>query len=646
VKFKKLTIDNFMAIGHAEIELSDRGLVLIEGVNNFESSADSNGAGKSTIADALSWVNYGETARGEDGDNVVNDSVGKNCRVEEIIEDGDDVYKVIRHRKHAKGKNGLQVLKLEKNGTITDLTKGTDKLTQVELTKILGCSIEVFNGAVYAGQEKMPDLPGMTDKSLKMLIEEASGATLLETAYVEANKRFQAAKNDANTASANLSSAATRLADAKQRVTDAETNRNEYEAQRAIKINGLAGTGRALKKEIEDYTVTIQGLGDAVAIRQEIADVEMEISGINGEIAEERRLTGIATVKQSEHQRVAMELRSMEQRSKSEQARFAALDHQVGCPCTTCDRPFSAEDIAPAKTLAATEITKIAVEITEIRARLDTAFKAHQDAVDAREAFAATMTDISAASAKRASLQSQLDAIRTAEADLANKKTRFASIIQQIKDARDAENPFVKEIAKQEVVVKASEATLAGCESTAKDAALAQAIAESVAKVFSPTGVRAFLLDEVTPFLNDQTAKYLGTLSDGHVSATWTTLIKNAKGELREKFSIEVENANGGKTFKSISGGEKRKVRVACALALQDLVARRATKPIELFIGDEIDDALDRAGQERLMNILEEKARERGSVFIISHADLKDWIRTTITVKRDGPCSTIEEKVS
>jgi DNA repair exonuclease SbcCD ATPase subunit len=114
--------------------------------------------------------------------------------------------------------------------------------------------------------------------------------------------------------------------------------------------------------------------------------------------------------------------------------------------------------------------------------------------------------------------------------------------------------------------------------------------------VFSPTGVRAYLLDEVTPFLNEQTAKYLGTLSDGNLTATWTTLVKTAKGDLREKFSIEVTNVTGGETFKGISGGEKRKVRIACALALQDLVARRASKPIELFIGDEIDDALDSRG--------------------------------------------------
>ncbi|HBS6576380.1 TPA: exonuclease, partial [Klebsiella pneumoniae] len=84
---------------------------------------------------------------------------------------------------------------------------------------------------------------------------------------------------------------------------------------------------------------------------------------------------------------------------------------------------------------------------------------------------------------------------------------------------------------------------------------------------------------------------------------------------------------------RGLSGGEKRKVRLACALALQDMVANRASKSIQLFIGDEIDDALDSAGLERLMGILEAKARERGTVMIVSHKEMKSWFRETVTLE-------------
>ena len=103
-----------------------------------------------------------------------------------------------------------------------------------------------------------------------------------------------------------------------------------------------------------------------------------------------------------------------------------------------------------------------------------------------------------------------------------------------------------------------------------------------------------------------------------------------------------MENEKGAKSFKGLSGGEKRKVRLATMLALQDLVASRAVKPVDLWIGDEIDDALDPAGLERLMGVLERKARERGTVLVVSHAELRDWIDQVVTVTKRGGLSTIE----
>ena len=72
---------------------------------------------------------------------------------------------------------------------------------------------------------------------------------------------------------------------------------------------------------------------------------------------------------------------------------------------------------------------------------------------------------------------------------------------------------------------------------------------EEVASVYGPAGVRAHILDTVTPYLNERTAHYLGALSDGNITAIWTTLTKTAKGELREKFTIDVVNSLGAKIF-------------------------------------------------------------------------------------------------
>ena len=97
----------------------------------------------------------------------------------------------------------------------------------------------------------------------------------------------------------------------------------------------------------------------------------------------------------------------------------------------------------------------------------------------------------------------------------------------------------------------------------------------------------------------------------------------------------------GGDSFAGLSGGEKRKVRIATAMALQDMVATRAEKPINLFIADEVDHALDDAGLERLMTVLDAKAKERGTVLVISHNSLSDWIAQVITVTKTKKVSSV-----
>lgn len=177
MKFLKLQVENFMALASAEVELDQRGLVLIQGVNSGDSSATSNGAGKSTLMNSLMWCLYGETAHGVKGDDVLSTGHEKNCRVMVTVEDEGKRYAIIRHRKHKEFKNRLIV-----RGEDGDMTKGKDTLTQEFVERLIGASKEVFMASIYASQEAMPDLPGMSDKNLKTIVEEAAGVDRLRIA--------------------------------------------------------------------------------------------------------------------------------------------------------------------------------------------------------------------------------------------------------------------------------------------------------------------------------------------------------------------------------------------------------------------------------------------------------------------------------
>ncbi|MFP3428099.1 hypothetical protein, partial [Pseudoalteromonas sp. SIMBA_162] len=76
--------------------------------------------------------------RGVTTDDVINDTIGEDCRVSLTVEDGADAYVIARHRKHHVNKNRLT---LKHNGT--DITYGTDKQTQEAVNRIVGSSESV-----------------------------------------------------------------------------------------------------------------------------------------------------------------------------------------------------------------------------------------------------------------------------------------------------------------------------------------------------------------------------------------------------------------------------------------------------------------------------------------------------------------------
>lgn len=648
MKFHKLKIENFLAISEGEVDLADRGLVLIQGINNDDTSAASNGAGKSSMADALCWCLYGVTARGVSGDAVINEVAGKGTRVEVTVNDGADIYVIARHRKHKTGKNSLTVQHLPPTlgATWQDMTKGTDKLTQEIVDKIVGASLEVFRSAVYAGQEQMPDLPAMTDKALKMLIEEAAGLTLLESAYEDARARASTLKDEAARIAGNAAQAEQRRLQLVEDLERADASKADWETSRNQRLAGLVKSARDTIAEVKNVAAEIAKLDDPEKLKDEIKAIDAKIEAVDHEATELNEHNTVVAQAQAKVQALKRDQQVAANNARAKKTAVEQVQHKVGCECGECGREITVSEIAAAEAAAKKELAEAATLFRTVSKELEDAQKDAEKRADEREAFRASMTDVSAAIALRNEIQQKLNEIQKLDAQRQRLHDQATRASEEAKRVKAEVNPFDAEITRLAAAVGKQITEIDDIKAKEVEAHKNFAQAEAVVKVFGPSGVRAHILDEVTPFLNERTAHYLATLSDGNIQATWTTLTQNAKGELKEKFSIEVTNDKGSQTFAGLSGGEKRKVRVATALALQDLVATRASKPIDLFIGDEIDHALDEPGLERLTQILEEKATERGSVFVISHSDLSDWISQILTVKKTGKQSIIEETVA
>ncbi|MEB5848374.1 AAA family ATPase [Klebsiella pneumoniae] len=629
MKFLTLEVENFMALANAKVELDQRGLVLIQGVNAGDSSAASNGAGKSTLMNSLMWCIYGETSHGVKGDDVLSTGHEKNCRVKVTIEDEGKRYAIIRHRKHKEFKNRLIV-----RGEDGDMTKGKDSLTQEFVERLIGASKEVFMASIYASQEAMPDLPGMSDKNLKTIVEEAAGVDRLTKAYAIARERANAAAARMETTKTKMDACLSLVESAQNELESAKTSSEAWERDRSERLDvaradlvGAEVTLTEVEMELRSLPEQIRDTENAIGKeREKLASKEehdAKLVKVRGAITDIR-----ASIRITENiQKEAM------QRARAFKVKAEEVNTKVGEPCPTCGKAYCVEDLS---TVKESFVEQARSEISQAQASATSVAKYQEHlekALKIESSLVASTPDVSAIISRIEQLTKKLGTLRHREKEVVAVEALVARARSEVDRITKETNPFLAVIKRHEESLAANKSNYGVLKTELKNIQEQALLLDKARQVYSPAGVRSHILTSVTPFLNAQTAEYLNTLSDGNIVAEWSTMESTKKGEWRDKFNISVRKIGASKTFQTLSGGEKRKVRIACSLALQDLVASRASKNIELFIGDEIDDALDTAGLERLMGILEAKARERGTVMIISHKEMKSWFRETITVE-------------
>ena len=650
--FGKLSIKNFLVIGDAEVDLHNCGLTLIEGRNEDDESANSNGAGKSSLVDALCWCLYGVTGRGVSGDAVINKKAKKECVVGvEVWTEGLNCYYIERGRKSKRLGNNLIVQHVIVDGNDVgsgcELTKTTVADTQALVNDLLGCSYEIFTSSIYAVQEKMPDLPALTDKNLKTLIEEAAGIDKLQRASEIAHAKYQDCVRLTTETQGKIENLTSELSNNKKLLDDVvyerETHIRNATIERAQQLRYKDLLESELKKASALPVEAVE------AIEKKKAEIQAKIdeySFIEAKGAEKQRLAMSA---QSHCVMTKKEIEKEKEKIADLNKEINNLEAKIGTHCSECGKVYQAEDLETAKRAIETQIAnktkEVLKQIEDFKNQVAEAKVLAKDAEDFKKSMPnatelmSAMNELNERLKKNQDVQFQID---TQKRELQNlKKTIEATEEVTVK----GETPYNKTIKMLEESIEKLKKDKKKRESEHEKYAEQQKIAEAVDELYSRKGIRAHILDTVTPFLNERTAFYLNTLSDGEITATWQTLTKTAKGDFKEKFSIDVQSIKGANCFAGLSGGEKRKVRVATSMALQDLVASRAKKPIDLYIADEVDHALDASGLERMMSILEEKAKQFGTALVISHNSLRDWIDSSIVVtKRDGISTVSREE--
>jgi len=642
MKFLTLEIGHFGSIESIALNLDDQGLVLITGQNDDAPKADSNGAGKSLLLEAICWCFWGKTIRGLKNDEVVKEIAGKpgkNCRVKVTFVEDDVTYVVERWRRHEiiEGIDKPNDLRLYRNGD-PNATGANMAETQKRIDNILGLNFDTFCVMMPGAGVRASE---MTDAQVKDLLERLLRTELLGIAQKHTKGRLKEVQERLMVAEAVLQQLNGFCAQAEQRLEHAQKDLDNYEDNKNIRIAQFQKQLDTLYEEMAGLEKTI-GLGEGLAdklenVNQLYVETLSEVESLQERYDKDYHEFQKQTLIYRTYVDRDMLLKKQEYKKLD---RFndlgAAQEGVVECPkCFQLVTAGHAEKI----------VAEIAATIQELDERIADHIKEENAFVESTTKALNTLKgELHEANHRKGLHQSSMDVLVevskkvSAAKELKARLEKQEASLKALQDHTRAEvNPFegVQERIVQEAAEKAQEAALRTQE--IESLKNQQAVYDYWLTGFSPGGIRSFMLEHVTPILNESAAHYSNLLTDGEMSVTFNTQKKLKNGKTVEKFNIVVDQTHGGSSYTASSTGERSRANLVIAFALGDLASMRANKSISFRFLDEPFESVDESGVDAILNLLNEHKKRFDSVFVITHQDhFKSLFTNRLNVVKKG----------
>ena len=603
--FHTMAVRNFLSVGDntVNISLDNRGLVLIEGLN---------GAGKSTIAEALLWCLYGITMRGYEGDQVINRDSGENCAVSVLA----DAYYIVRSRKYDGSKASLRLYHDKKEETGPSIAS-----TQVLIDKLVGMNADTFRNTVVFGQGAQYRFSTLSDREQKAVFDDALGIGLYADALEAARSEHRDLTSQMMLTEAertrNLVQAVTYEATAKKH---AETHA-EYAATKATELARLTSeirtrtedvrrSSKAKKAYPKVRTKLVAKRAAEQAVRDRSAATALELGGLKKDLG---------TVKNA--------LQSLTERRKEAVKRGTE-------PCKACGQDVDAEHLK--KQLKELDLDieereaenlKLDVRLLKMRKRLKACEGELQETSAEAERY---FDDVATPTARKSSDLTMF------EKDLEQAQNAYASLVKKASPYETLRAAAARAAEIARMAVTRNNFHLTGFEERRNSLSY-------WVTAFGTKGLRSLIIDNVLPLLNEKANEYATMLSDGTLDIEFRTQSTLKSGKVVEKFEVAVTNTTGAEDYKGLSAGEKAKVDLCVGLALQHLVASRAAAPVNVAFFDEPFESLDDTALDRVVVLLTSKLKSAGqSIFVITHNEnLKAYFPNVVTVSKDSTGTTL-----
>lgn len=623
VVISKLKVNNFQSFDNFEIDFtkiySDE-LIGIFGLNkDSKSKKGSNGAGKSTILEALFFGLYGESLRGSKIDAICKRRK-KNCFVEIDFYINGKKFNVKRYRKHDEWGNNL-VLTDEKGNQ----NKGDNNLVQGIIDKL----ITNYNTFKFVSTLSMfgKTFSDSKPSERRDLIERIIGIEWIEEKYKEINNEYLTFNKFSNEK------------DFPGRIKD------------------------ILQSKIEDFNIVINNLKDKLEkekkikkadntkIDEEIADIESKIEEKNKIIDSncfdidniEYRLNeakkeyeGVRAKYQDEVDKVYKEtaingriLSEKKTENKNLKNKLKTKDVDKKIICENCLNEYYPKNFNSKIKEMIDNNNKIIEEYTQICDKLELkknnlTNKINKETEEKINKINEIRKELYAKDKENTNIKNEINIFESKISELRRKRVDKGNIDFIIKEIDDYENK-----------ITINKNKLKQVEGELKDYYDGLNILSMWKEIYSKDGFRRKLFDSLIPLFEDKVNYYLSSFG---------LKAKMEKYGKKEDLLIYIIDEKLKVEYASYSSGEKNRIDFSLLLALNEIASMLSIK-INLLFTDELLSNTDNDGYDILFNTSKEFIEKNNILFfIISHSkDINSLLNKYLLIEKENNNSKIVE---
>ena len=613
IKFKSIHIHHFLSFNDAYIDLTDRGYCLISGINKRpEDAAKSNGAGKSTISNAIAYALLGETI--SQIKDVVNDHFKDGCYVELTFSIDSNEYSLLR----SKGDKDYGTnLKITINGE--DKSGKGIRESQAVLDDLLPDVTRELVGSVILLGQGLPDkFTSNTPSGRKECLEHLTKSDfMIEDLKDKIANRLSELGTQSREVDDKLLSAGT----LKLAYTD-ELSNEKQRLEDLLKETNLTSVLEEKKKTRDD----LQKQYDANA--EKLSLIAKEKEELNVKIIDEsnlktERLQHIST----QYNEYNGELSSCKTKLEMQ---INQLDKEITDMknikdvCPTCGRPFEGV-VKPDTSAKEAELegTKISLEHVKNDIELN-----NNDYVQAKDRVNSMYQEATQQAYNR------LSELRADEMKYSN-----VDVSQQLENAKHLVIKLESDIASHDEKVTTAQKKID--DYTTKLNALNIQVEENREAKENLTK-HIEVVNKFNTYVKRDFRGILLSNSIDYINAKAKEYASKIFNTDDVEFKLDGNNIDilfSGRDYNNLSGGEKQRVDLITQFAIRDLLAKRFKFSSNIIFLDEITDNLDADSCARVMNFITQELKDIESTFIISHhTDLEIPVDSEIVIvkSREG----------